>query len=532
MQYNHFGVMLDCSRNGVMKPEQIKKFIDILVKIGYNCVGLYMEDTYEIEGEPLFGYLRGRYTKEELRDLDEYAKGKGVELIPYVQTLAHLNGLAKNWQKSYLFDNGNILLCDDERTYEFIDKMFAALSQSFSTRTINIGMDEAFMLGRGKYLDKHGFVPRFDILTKHLSRVNEIAQKYGFQPQIWSDMLFRIMNGGGYYGKGLHIPKEVYEKIPENVELAYWDYYTKDLPTYDDMFAAHFETGRKVWFAGGAWCWRGFAPFNQYTLSSMKPAMQSVIKYNVQDVMITLWGDNGKECSFFSVLPALYTVRQYADGNFNEQRIKDGFKEIFAIDYDDFCALDLPNLAPKFDFNDYPKNPCKCLTYQDPFQGLHDADVAAEGHIPYEKYAQKLVQVAPRLGEFGYLAENMADLCYFLALKAEIGNRTRNAYRSDNRGALVQIVKDYALMIARLQRFYRSLYVVWHKENKDFGWEVQDIRLGGLERRLKTCKRVLEEYLKGERDRIEELEEDILPLGHNVTLFDNNYAPIVTRGTL
>ena len=59
MNLSRLGVMLDCSRNAVMKPEKVKEFIDILAKIGYNVLELYMEDTYEIEGEPYFGYLRG-----------------------------------------------------------------------------------------------------------------------------------------------------------------------------------------------------------------------------------------------------------------------------------------------------------------------------------------------------------------------------------------------------------------------------------------------------------------------------------------
>ena len=30
--YDCFGVMLDCSRNAVMKPEEIKKFVEKLLK--------------------------------------------------------------------------------------------------------------------------------------------------------------------------------------------------------------------------------------------------------------------------------------------------------------------------------------------------------------------------------------------------------------------------------------------------------------------------------------------------------------------
>ncbi len=54
-----FGVMLDSSRNAVMKPEQVKKFIKTLAGFGYNMLQLYPEDTYEVENEPYFWYMRG-----------------------------------------------------------------------------------------------------------------------------------------------------------------------------------------------------------------------------------------------------------------------------------------------------------------------------------------------------------------------------------------------------------------------------------------------------------------------------------------
>lgn len=82
------GLMLDCSRNAVMTISMIKKFIDIMKKMGYTSLQLYTEDTYEVEKEPMFGYLRGKYTKDELKEIDAYAKSRSVELIPCVQVRA------------------------------------------------------------------------------------------------------------------------------------------------------------------------------------------------------------------------------------------------------------------------------------------------------------------------------------------------------------------------------------------------------------------------------------------------------------
>ena len=65
--FRRLGVMLDMSRNGVMTVDAVKRFLNVMKKMGYNCLELYTEDTYEIEGEPFFGYLRGRYTAKEIQ---------------------------------------------------------------------------------------------------------------------------------------------------------------------------------------------------------------------------------------------------------------------------------------------------------------------------------------------------------------------------------------------------------------------------------------------------------------------------------
>ena len=115
MKKGYLGVMLDCSRNAVMSVAELKNFILTLKKIGYNCLQLYTEDTYEIEGEPQFGYRRGRYSKLELKEIDVFAKKNGVELIPCIQTLAHLDQIFRYRKYQKINDANNILLADDER---------------------------------------------------------------------------------------------------------------------------------------------------------------------------------------------------------------------------------------------------------------------------------------------------------------------------------------------------------------------------------------------------------------------------------
>ena len=194
--FDTLGVMIDMSRNAVMSMDGLKRFLPLLKKMGYNCVMLYTEDTYEVDGEPYFGYMRGRYSKDEMKEIDRLATSLGMAVIPCIQTLAHLNATFR-WKKVPL-DCDDILLTDDERTYELIDHMFATLSECFASRKIHVGMDEAHMLGRGAHLDKHGYETVNTIMKRHLDRICKIAEKYGYELMLWSDMYFRPWNNGKY----------------------------------------------------------------------------------------------------------------------------------------------------------------------------------------------------------------------------------------------------------------------------------------------------------------------------------------------
>ena len=168
--------MVDCSRNAVKNPETVKKLIRLLAVFGYNGLMLYTEDTFEVDGEPYFGYLRGRYTKSEIKEIDAYALRYGIELIPCIQTLAHL-GTIRYWTKEYeqAIDSDDVLLVGGQRTNMLLEHIFKTINECFTSKKINIGMDEAWGLGRGKYLSRTGYEPSLTILKKHLANVIRIC---------------------------------------------------------------------------------------------------------------------------------------------------------------------------------------------------------------------------------------------------------------------------------------------------------------------------------------------------------------------
>lgn len=515
--FDSFGVMLDCSRNAVMTVDEVKRFITVIAKMGYNQVQLYMEDTYEVEGEPFFGYLRGRYSAEELKALDDFAFEHGVELVPNVQTLAHMTAFLR-WRGD-LCDTENILLVGNEDVYTLIDRMLSSLRRCFRTEKIHIGMDEAHMLGRGRYYDQHGPQNRFDILLSHLERVCVLADKYGFKPMMWSDMFYCLANGGEYYKTDARFDASVSARIPANLTLVYWDYYTHDKKRYDAMIKGHRQLSDKIVFGGGAWKWVGFAPHNEYGITATKAALRACVEGGIRDVFLTMWGDNGAECSSWSVLPALCHAACTAEGITKLADIKQKFYEWVGVKYDDFMLLDLPDQIVRI--KDGVATPSKYFLYADCFASIFQNTESEDYARSYASVARRLNLAAKRAGEWSYLFDTLSKLCALLAMKVTICTRTREAYASGDAAALDAVIADYKKMIRLTRAFYNAFRTQWYKENKPHGFHVQDARLGGLMQRMQNCLDMLVDYRDGKIQNIPELEEEIVPFATGVICYND-----------
>lgn len=505
-----FAAMIDCSRDGVMTIEEAKKFALTIKSFSYNALLLYTEDTYEINGEPFFGYKRGRYSEEELKSLDDYCSSIGIELIPCIQTLAHLSQIFRYDEYSQINDTGDILLADDERTYALIEKMIGSCRRSFRSHRIHIGMDEAPMVGRGRHETIHGAQPQVEVLLRHLQRVASLAAQYDFRPMMWGDMFYRLINNGDYYGSNTKLDPNVSKKIPDNVDIVYWDYYHEKKEDYDSMIVSGQQLFKTLVFAGGVWAWEGFAPMNRFSLKCMESAFRSCHEHNVKDVIVTAWGDDGRECSPFAVLPSFYACHRFYEGENNLKTIGKEFDEITGEHFDDFLELDELNAlgTKRYDFS----NPVKWGFYNDPFLGLYDPYIQKDGAKEYAKLVERYEASAKRSKDFAYIFLEASALARFMSFKYDLGIRTREAYKSRNETTLKNVLSQYEEATTSLKAFYESFRILWMKEAKPFGFEIHDARIGGLIQRLTHCQRTLRDFLERKITVIEELEEGPLDM--------------------
>ncbi|MCQ2815449.1 MAG: hypothetical protein MJ227_04190 [Bacilli bacterium] len=515
------GVFICLSGNASLTVSSLKKMIKYLADFGYSYVELGLDDLFKIDEEPYYGYLRGAYSVNDLKELDSYAKSVGIELIPSAQCLGHFWVMSKLPEYEPIMDVGDILLIDSPRVKKLLDNMFSTLRKSFSTNKINIGFDEAHLVGLGKYLDQNGYVNRFELMLKHLNLVNNIANKYNFQCHMWSDMFFKMANHGIYYDKGVCFDENVINLVPKNVGLCYWDYYNDDEQLVSEMIKSHEQFNRELYFAGSISTCSGFAPSNKASLKIFKAQMECINKSSINNILITLWGDNGNDCNYFAALPGLFMTHEYAVGNYDENQAKKKFKRITGEDYDSMMKLDIVErnkINPK---NEKVTLISKALFYNDPFMGLKDMEVKEIGYIPFAEAHQELDEEYKKTtANFGYLYKKLSQLSLFLSYKYDIGIRTRDAYEKNDIKKLKAVIDQYDLCISSLKDFRNAFEEEWKMDYKMQGWDVQELRIGGLLARLIYCRDTLIKYKNKEIAKIEELEEPLKKFGNLDSLFN------------
>ncbi len=524
------GVMLDCSRNSVLTMDMIKWYIRFEASLGMNTMMLYTEDTYEVEEYPYFGAYRGRYSSEELHELAVYADQFGIEMIPCIQALAHLKNTLRWEAMAGMQDTDDILMVGESEVYRFVEACIRRATEPFLTKRVHLGMDEAWSLGLGKYLHKNGYHPKSEIMAAHLEQVAQICRKLGLEPMIWSDMYLRMSSqNNDYYDLPLDADLSGAVKPPADVALVYWDYYHTDENFYRQYLRMHSQLSDKVIFAGGGWVWNGVSPNLKGAKDTTEPAMRAVKEAGIREAVCTMWQDDGAETPMGA---GLSSIVRFAEHGFakevSEEALKEQFEFLTGTSWE-ACEIlgefDRPQGSAFYD------NPSKYLFYQDVLIGLFDEQIrnwdvksyyeglrdrllkALEEGMKRNCTQKDCMQILQRGG--GYAEEVLSlyvCLADALSVKAPLGRKLHEAYEKKDRQALVALAeKEIPLAMEKIRVYRDRREALWNRESRIFGFEVLDIRIGGLLARLESAKKRVESWLNGEVDSLPELEEPRLP---------------------
>ena len=239
------GLLLDVSRHFFSK-EQVKIFIDNMVRYKYNLLHLHLTDDqgWRIEiksypklttvgawranregawgntkspdpGEPkTYG---GFYTQDDIREMIQYAKDRFVTILPEIDIPAHsMAALAAYPELSctpgtyavnvgeefQVWDSaGNRALIDNtlcpanEKVYEFLDKVFTEVAELFPFEYIHVGGDEAAKNFWEKseqvkaLVQREGLKNMEEVQSYFMKRVEKIIQSKGKKMIGWDEIL-------------------------------------------------------------------------------------------------------------------------------------------------------------------------------------------------------------------------------------------------------------------------------------------------------------------------------------------------------
>ncbi|HFM6173065.1 TPA: family 20 glycosylhydrolase [Enterococcus faecium] len=518
---------LDASRNGVMNKETLKKFISYLALMGYNTLYIYTEDTYEVEDLSYFGYLRGAYTKEEVNEIVEFASGFGIEVVPSIQTLAHLTQFLKWYAQQELMDDQNTLLIGEEKVYAAIEKMIIACKEMYQTERIHLGMDEAYQAGLGRYLSLYGYCDRTTLMIQHMDRVLSIVDKYKMKPMIWSDFIYKLLDETGkdrYYNPDFKLKALAAKGLPAGLTYVHWDYGSDEVSSYEKVIDNHLkfcDIDHYV-LASGAHIWGRLAPNHGKTEAIVSAAVKASKNKGVRSVMLTTWGDEGQETEHWhSLIGAL----KLADYVYSEEEWND-FEEI----YDRLLGTGSYQLMSElryFDEVDTITNNnlqmasvSKLLLWQDPLVGIYDFHVAAHNKIAtrtigtyYHELAQKLDMNKnwnPKQPILTTIRQRYILLAEILAQKAELGIYLQHCCLVEDLAGLMELANRCEALANRVNELASIHEIIWYQTYKTYGWEVLEQRYAALAHRLKTVARRIKNHLQGQ-DALEELLEERLP---------------------
>lgn len=223
-RFPHRGVHLDCARH-FFPAKTVLELLEGMSLAKLNVFHWHLSDDqgWRIESKrfPRLQEVSGAYyTQEEISEVVEYARVRGVEIIPELDMPGHMLGLLAAYpeysctgKKVSLATFGGIyqtILCPGkEETFRFLAELLDELVPLFPGPRFHIGGDEAPKTSWSECphcrarMEAEGITDLNDLQGYFTRRVREMLKKYGKQAICWNETLLAA-------------------NAPEDVQIQYW----------------------------------------------------------------------------------------------------------------------------------------------------------------------------------------------------------------------------------------------------------------------------------------------------------------------
>lgn len=250
--------------------------IDTAKKSGYNAVMFTLVGDVKFKNAP-WSTEENNWSKTELVKWVNYARSKGIDVIPGLNLLTHQEKFTQGRYPDLMF---NKVTYDPrkEDIYKLIFPLIDEIIEAIHPVAIHIGHDE--VKGHRKLNSGESILPA-ELFVMDVLRIHGYLKSKNISTWMWGDMLLSPDEFPGINSKNMHggitgYGKKVRDELPRDIVITDWQYFNEG-DSFDTLSVMQKEGFRVI-----ATTWNRF--------KSTRDFARFAKKNNSYGMMATTWG--------------------------------------------------------------------------------------------------------------------------------------------------------------------------------------------------------------------------------------------------
>jgi hypothetical protein len=235
------GFMIDAPRT-VETMEYYFRLIDFCHEKGLNSIVFRLTDdqgsAYHFISHPELKTCTGAFTAQELKKLVKYAKDKGIEIIPEVESFGHTKYITEA-DRYKLLDDGakgedfNSVCPVSDTTLGLMKDLYTEIAAIFPSDYFHIGCDEVNWGYSEMSQEALKTKSKHQIWAGYVNKLNEYVKKLGKKTIMWGDV-------------PIYHEKEILDLLNRDIVIMDWNYSETQRNTVDSIAKRVLSKGFKV----------------------------------------------------------------------------------------------------------------------------------------------------------------------------------------------------------------------------------------------------------------------------------------------
>ncbi len=286
------GVMIDFSEGKLLRVSEVERQLDLMARFKANQYYFYSEASIEFEGYTVVNPT-GRFSREEVRHLIEYARQRHIDVVPCMELYGHMHNLFRyeKYADLSLPRYGDEFDPRNPRLYEVLDDWIEQTAMLFPSPWYHVGFDEPWSLGKiGVVPGKDPFKTFMDVL----SHVSEEARRHGKRTLFFAD----IEQGAST----LSNHPQLLEYVPKGDIAFPWIYEIRT--NYAPFVKPLAERGIPTVVTSGVWGWNELFPDYHRSFFNINELTATGRQFHTLGMLNTTWADS-QQTIYRLVMPGI-----------------------------------------------------------------------------------------------------------------------------------------------------------------------------------------------------------------------------------